>query len=65
MPSSVVAHIDYNRDSLILTITFISGLVYAYKQVPEDVYKEMKSAPSKGIYLNTHIKGKYDFERIK
>ena len=65
MPSSVVAHIDYNLDSSTLTITFISGLVYAYKAVPEDVYKEMKMAPSKGTYLNTHIKGKYDFERIK
>jgi hypothetical protein len=32
--------------------------------VPEKIYKAMKAASSKGNFLNTQIKGKYDFEKI-
>jgi hypothetical protein len=39
-------------------------MVYDYKDVPEEVYKAMKTSGSKGIYLNTHIKGNYKFEKI-
>jgi hypothetical protein len=39
--------------------------VYDYKNVPEDVYNEMKSYTSKGTYLNKKIKGRFDFEKIK
>jgi len=40
-------------------------MVYDYKDVPEAVYLAMKSSGSKGIYLNKHIKGHYDFEKVK
>jgi hypothetical protein len=65
MPSSVVAHIIYKADTRTLRITFVSGMVYDYKNVPEAVYQAMKSSGSKGIYLNKHIKGHYDFEKVK
>lgn len=65
MPSSVVASIHYDPLEAILRVIFVSGSVYAYKQVPEKVYKAMKAATSKGTYLNRYIKGHYSFEKIK
>ena len=64
MPSTVIAHMHYNAETLTLRIVFVSGMVYDYKDVPEEVYKAMKTSGSKGIYLNTHIKGNYKFEKI-
>ncbi len=64
MPSSVVAAFYCSAEKNLLTIQHISGEVYVYKNVPENIYLSMKAAHSKGIFLNKHIKGKYDFEKI-
>lgn len=65
MPSSVVAAIRYEPDTNTLRVIYVSGSVYDYKQVPEKVYKEMRTASSKGEFLNKHIKPNYEFEKIK
>lgn len=65
MPSTVVSHFHYNKYERTLTITFTSGIIYYYKNVPENVYIEMKAAFSKGIYFNQHIKGFYEFEKVE
>jgi KTSC domain len=64
MPSSVVASISYDQKSSTLEVVFVSGMVYHYKDVPEEVYVAMKGSASKGIFLNTSIKGNYEFEKI-
>ena len=64
MPSSVVAHIYYNEETSVLRVTYQSGSVYDYKDVPLREYKHMKAAVSKGKYLNERIKGHYAFEKI-
>ena len=64
MPSSVVANMSYNAHTFTLRITFVSGMIYDYKNVPEEVYYAMKTSGSKGTYLNQHIKGNYEFEKI-
>ncbi|MDQ6904865.1 MAG: KTSC domain-containing protein [Bacteroidota bacterium] len=65
MPSSVVSAIKYDASNSILTVIFVSGMVYEYKHVPEAIYLEMKNSGSKGTYLNKNIKGNYLFEKIK
>ncbi|WP_373615902.1 KTSC domain-containing protein [Mucilaginibacter sp. OAE612] len=35
-----------------------------YKNVPEDVYKELRSSRVKGRYLHFFVKNKYEFEQI-
>jgi hypothetical protein len=62
MPSTVIAAIHYDKG--ILKIVFVSGTVYHYLDVPEEVYMAMKASKSKGIYFNQHIKDKYAFEKI-
>lgn len=65
MPSSVVAAIKYDVNRSTLRVIYVSGAVYDYKKVPEEVYNEMKKAFSKGEFLNKQIKPNFDFEKIK
>lgn len=64
MPSSVVAHMEYIAEAEILRITFVSGLIYDYLHVPQYMFDKMKASKSKGIFLNRHIKGKYEYEKV-
>jgi hypothetical protein len=64
MPSSVIASINYFPETHKLRVEFLSGLIYDYKDVPPEVYKALKIAGSKGRFLNFHIKGKYQFDKI-
>jgi len=65
MPSSVVKTIKYDEPSHTLRVVYLSGNIYDYKEVPPTVYEKMRSASSKGTFLNTEIKGHYDFQKIK
>ena len=64
MPSTVVANFTYDAAKSILNVVYVSGKVYAYKNVPEHVYQAMKEAFSKGTFLNENIKGKYPFKKL-
>ena len=64
MPSSVVAAIRYDASKSTLRVVYVSGAVYDYKKVPEEVYNEMKKAFSKGEFLNKEIKPNYKFEKV-
>ncbi|HTE10814.1 MAG TPA: KTSC domain-containing protein [Chitinophagaceae bacterium] len=64
MPSSVIANIVYESRSSTLRVRFLSGAVYEYKKVPVTVYDAMKTAFSKGTFLNKYIKGNYPFKKI-
>jgi hypothetical protein len=64
MPSSVVAHVTYDPVKLILTVQFVSGLIYEYIGVPVQVYEELRLSRSKGIYLNKYIKGHYEYKKL-
>jgi hypothetical protein len=54
----------YDKDTATLRVIFVSGLIYDYKNVPEEVYHAMKTSGSKGTYLNKHIKGHYEYEKV-
>jgi hypothetical protein len=64
MPSSVINAYEYDPAKHILTITFVSGKVYAYKAVPKQIYVGMRGAMSKGRYFNSYIKDLYAFEEL-
>ena len=65
MPSTVISSISYDAGTATLRITFVSGMIYDYKNVPQEIYHALKTSGTKGIYLNHHIKGKYPFEKVK
>lgn len=62
--STQIANIQYDTVNMALIVEFQRGGVYAYSQVPEDVANGFAQAPSAGIYLNTYVKGIYDYEKI-
>jgi hypothetical protein len=64
MPSTVIAASEYDASTRTLVIRYVSGMVYRYKDVPAEVYAEMKAAFSKGQFLNRFIKGKYAYEKL-
>lgn len=65
MPSTVIELFNYNHLTATLKIVFRSGNIYAYKDVPESVYQDLKIAGSKGRYFNHHIKNIYKFEHLQ
>ncbi len=65
MPSSVVGAFKYDASASTLRVQYVSGVVYDYKDVPEEVYTDMKASFSKDEFLNHHVKGKYEYEMVK
>ena len=64
MPSSVISFFKYDAIKKILKIVYVSGAVYNYLDVPNDVYMQLAKSKSKGTYLNKYIKGRFAYEKI-
>lgn len=65
MPSSVILKYHYDEAKKALEITFVSGSVYIYRELPLKVFERFRQAQSKGIFFNKYIKPKFAFERLK
>jgi hypothetical protein len=63
MPSTVINSFTYDADKRILQIQFVTGLVYHYMEVPQEIYDSMKTSKAKGIFFNQNIKDKFVFEK--
>ena len=59
MPSSVIRFFRYASDRRELTVTFVSGRVYVYEDVPDEVAAAFKNARSKGAFFNRQIRDRY------
>lgn len=55
MPSLVIKRFAYDPQGQVLTVTFVSGRVYGYQDVPADVAEGMRLAFAKGEYFNKAI----------
>jgi len=53
--------VSYDEGSRRLVITFRSGSVYEYTDVPRDVYVGISAAPAKGVYFSTYVKDRYPY----
>jgi hypothetical protein len=62
--SSNIDSVGYDPTTKELQVKFHSGAVYRYALVPQDVYDEFKVSGFSGRFLNSTIKGAYDYERI-
>jgi hypothetical protein len=63
MPSAVIRAIHYDEASRKLRVIFQSGRHYTYHDVPEETYREMRAAFSKGEFFNEHIRDRFRFTR--
>ncbi|WP_222165199.1 KTSC domain-containing protein [Edaphocola aurantiacus] len=64
MPSTVVSSFHYDATRKSLVVVYLSGAVYEYMQVPQEVYERMQNAFSKGTFLNKYIKPHYRYRKI-
>ena len=65
MPSSVINRFNYDEKSHTLIITFVTGIIYMYKDVPKEIYQMLKISGSKGRYFNHFIKDRFEFTKIE
>jgi hypothetical protein len=64
MPSTIIADIEYDPERARLTITFVTGRIYEYVDVPAEVAASFQSAFSKGTFFNGYIRDRYDFREL-
>lgn len=64
MPSSVIRTWSYDADRRRLTITFVSGDVYAYLDAPPMIEEGLRVATSKGRFFAERIRDRFAFERV-
>ena len=65
MPSTAIAGIEYDKKAERLTVTFATGRVYQYVDVPAEVAASFQSAFSKGTFFSGYIRDRYDFRELK
>ena len=61
--SSNIATVGYDSMKQELEIEFVTGGIYKYLKVPEDVYINLMTAPSIGSAVHKLIKGKFEFKQ--
>ena len=64
MPSSVIRFFRYAPDRRELTVTFVSGRLYVYADVPPEVAAAFRNARSKGTFFNHEIRDRYVYRDI-
>ncbi|MCV3239781.1 KTSC domain-containing protein [Mesorhizobium sp. ZC-5] len=57
--SSAISFVEYHDISRTMEITFKSGRIYNYYDVPREVYEDFLASSSKGGFFNDHIKDNY------
>jgi hypothetical protein len=62
--SSNVEAIGYDQTAQEIHVRFLSGDTYVYHGVPQEIFDELMSAPSKGSYLNRVIKPNYGYSKM-
>jgi hypothetical protein len=64
MPSTAIAGIEYDKKAERLTVTFATGRVYQYVDVPAEVAASFQSAFSKDTFFSGYIRDRYDFREL-
>ena len=64
MPSTVIRRFAWRAELEALDVEFVTGRVYRYHGVPEDVAAGMRRVMSKGGYFNRAIRDHYRCERL-
>ena len=64
MPSAVIRDFSYNVATRQLVVTFVTGRIYAYADVPPEVHNAFRASGSKGRFFNQEIRDRYDCREI-
>jgi hypothetical protein len=64
LESKMFAAVAYAAERRILYLRFRSGEVYRYFEFPEEQYRELLNAESRGRYFLSHIRNQFRYERL-
>ena len=59
MPSTAIRAIDYDEPSRMLRVTFVSGAVYDYEDVPAETVEAFRGSGSRGRFFAYKIRPKF------
>ena len=62
--SSNIDHAEYDEETKVMTVFFLSGSVYEYANVPKRQWGNYVAAPSKGRFFYHFIRTTYQYKRI-
>jgi hypothetical protein len=65
MPSSVIRRFSYDERERRLRVTFTSGDVYDYFDVPPDLPVERRAAFSKGAFFAERVRDRFDYRLVE
>lgn len=65
MPSTVIRRFSYDETQRRLRVTFTSGDVYDYDDVPPEVEIGFRDAFSKGRFFASDIRDRYPYRRVE
>ena len=65
MLSTAIKSWKYSPKKRILTLTWVSGHVYNYFDVPASVIQHLENAPSKGRYVYYNVRTSFKYTRVK
>ena len=63
--SSSLASVAYDDDLSMLEVQYRNGGLYQYFAVPHQIFDELLAAPSKGAFVNEHIKPRFPFRCVR
>lgn len=64
MPSTVISSFTYEPERRRLVVTFVTGRVYEYAEVPASVAAQFRASFSKGVFFNEHIRKNFSSREI-
>ncbi len=62
--SSTIKKMDYNEETKVLTITYMTNKKYEYYNVPAEVWESTASVDSIGRFVGSNIKGIYEYKQV-
>jgi hypothetical protein len=60
--SSFINHLQWNPANKEMIVTFTSGSVWSYANIPQVIYLELVDAPSIGAVFNSKVRNHYHGE---
>jgi len=64
LPSTTLASVGYDPETLVLEVEFHSGAIYRYHPVPSSVYRDLLAADPKGRFFNQFIRQNFACESV-
>lgn len=59
--SDVIHAIGYDDEVSVLEVIFNSGQIYQYRNVPREVFEQLRRAESKGSYFQDNIRDEFEY----